>query len=85
MSSISTQANEIFNISIVFDAVSRRESVALSFATEHAMPTGFSGKLATERPNTRFPLPTLLFAVYRVKLIFLIFMPLLSKYLGMNL
>ena len=44
-----------------------RLSAALSSATQHAMPPEFgrnSGEL-----NTRFPLPTLLYAGYSVKLI----------------
>ena len=34
--------------------------VALSSATQHAMPPELDGKWGTECLNTRFPLPTLL-------------------------
>ena len=46
-----------------------RQSAALSSTTEHAMPPELDGKCGTECLNTRFPLPTLLCAVYSVKLI----------------
>ena len=68
--SISTQGDEIFiyiYISIFFALVSRT-SVALSSATQHAMPPEFGRKWGTECPNSRFPLPTPQCAGYSVKL-----------------
>ena len=41
--------------------------MALSSATQHAMPPELGGKWGTEYLNTRFPLPTLLCAGYSVK------------------
>ena len=41
------------------------------FATQHAMPPEFGRKWETECLNNRFPLPTLLYAGYSVKLIFI--------------
>ena len=49
------------------------QSMALSFATEHAMPLELGGKWGTEYLNTRFPLPNLLRAGYSVELIYLYF------------
>ena len=46
-----------------------RQSAALSSATQFAMPPEFGGKWETDCLITRFPLPTLLFAEYSVKLI----------------
>ena len=46
-----------------------RISAALSSTTHHAIPPEFGRKWGTECLNTRFPLPTLLCAGYRVKLI----------------
>ena len=51
-----------------FDLVSR-QNAALSTATQHAMPPESGRKLGKECLNTRFPLPTLLYAGYSVKLI----------------
>ena len=68
--SISTQRDEIF-VYIYFPISSlwcRGESAALSFATQHEMPSENGGKWGTECLNTRFPLPTLLCTGYSVKL-----------------
>ena len=46
-----------------------RQSTALSTATQYVMPPEFGTKWGTECLDTRFPLPTLLFAGYSVKLI----------------
>ena len=43
--------------------------MALSAATQYAKPSEFGGKCGTECLNIRFPLPTLLCAGYRQKLI----------------
>ena len=50
-----------------------RTSAALSSATQHAMPPVFGRKWGTECLNTRFPLPTLQWAGYSVKLIYLVY------------
>ena len=52
-----------------FFALVSRQSAALSFATEHAMPPEFCGKWGTVCLNTKFPMPALLYAGYSVKLI----------------
>ena len=46
----------------------RGESTALSSATQHAMSPEIGGKWGTECLNPTFPLPTLLYAGYSVKL-----------------
>ena len=46
-----------------------RPSAALSSVTQYAMPSEFGGKWETECLKTRFSLPTLMCAGYRVKLI----------------
>ena len=51
-----------------FFALVSRQSAVLSSATQLAMPPEFGGKWRTECLNTRFSLPTLLCAGYRVKL-----------------
>ena len=48
-----------------------RHSAALSCAKQHTTPTGFGGKWATQCLNTVFPLSTLLYSGYSVKLIYL--------------
>ena len=45
------------------------KSAALSSATQHAMPSEIGRKWETECLNTRFPVPSLLWAGYSVKLI----------------
>ena len=50
-----------------------RRNAALSSATPHAMSLEFGGNWGLECLNTKFSLPTLLYAVYSVKLIFLIY------------
>ena len=50
-----------------FDLVSRL-SEALSSTTQHAVPPEIGRKWETECLNTRFPMPTLLYAGYSVKL-----------------
>ena len=45
-----------------------RQSAALSPATQHTMPPELGGKWGTKCLNTRFSLPTLLYAGYSVKL-----------------
>ena len=57
------------NLYFHFFALVSRQSASLSSATQHAMPPEFGRKSGTECLNTRFPLPTLLCAGYRVKLI----------------
>ena len=52
-----------------FYALMSKQSVALSSATKHAMPPEFGRKWGTECLITSFPLPTLLYAGYSVKLI----------------
>ena len=52
-----------------FFALASRQSAAFSSATQHAMPPEFGRKWGTEWLNTRFLLPTLLYAGYSVKLI----------------
>ena len=47
-----------------------RQSEALSFATQQAMPPKFGGKWKTECLTTRFALPALLYAGYSMKLIY---------------
>ena len=47
------------------------QSAALSSATQHAMLPESCRKWGTECVDTRFPLPTLLFSGYSVKLIYL--------------
>ena len=65
-----------------FDPYSRRWNIYLNLyfhffalvsrqTTQHAMPPEFDRKWGTECLNTRFRLPTLLFAGYSVKLFFL--------------
>ena len=49
------------------------QNAALSSATQHAMPPEFGRKWGTECLNNRFPLPTLLYAGYSVKLIYYLF------------
>ena len=46
-----------------------RQSAALSSNIQYAMPLDFGRKWATECLNIMFPLPTLLYARYSVKLI----------------
>ena len=60
----------VFNIFISSFQSSResRQSAALSSAIQHALLPEFCGKLETECLNTRFLLPTLLFAGYSMKL-----------------
>ena len=62
--------NIYLNLYFRFFALVSRLSAALSSATQHAMPPEFGRKWGTECLNTRFPLPTLRCAGYRVKLIF---------------
>ena len=45
-----------------------RQSAAVTSATLHAMSPEFGGRWGAECLNTRFPLPTLLYARYSVKL-----------------
>ena len=52
----------------IFSLWCRGESAALSSATQHTMPPEIGGKWGTECLNTKFPLPTLLCAGYRMKL-----------------
>ena len=52
----------------IFALVPCQEAAALSSATQHTIPPEFGGKWATEDLITRFLLPTLLCAVYSVKL-----------------
>ena len=47
------------------------QSAALSSATQHAMPSELGGKWGTECLNARFPLPSLLWGVKLISLIFL--------------
>ena len=61
--------NIYLNLYFHFFALVSRLSAALSYATQHAMPPEFGRKWGTEYLNTRFPLPTLLYAGYSVKLI----------------
>ena len=61
----------LLNLYFHFFALLSRLSVALSSATQHAMPSEFGRKWGTECLNTRFSLPTLLYAGYSVKLIYL--------------
>ena len=42
--------------------------MSLSFATQNVMPPELGGKWGTECLNTKFPLPTLLYAGYSVQL-----------------
>ena len=58
-----------FKITIM---LTTRLKAALSSATQHTMPPEFGRKWGTECLNTRFPLPTLVCAGYRVKLIFML-------------
>ena len=61
--------NIYLNLYFHFFALVSRTSTALSSATQHAMPPEFGGKWGTECLITRFRLPTLQCAGYRVKLI----------------
>ena len=65
--------NIYLNLYFHFFALVSRQSAALRSATQHAKPPEFGRKLETECLNTRFPLPTLLCAGYRVKLIYFLF------------
>ena len=64
--------NIYLNLYFHFFALVSRQRAALSSATEHAIPPEFSGMWRTECLNTRFHLPTLLYAGYSVKLIYLL-------------
>ena len=67
--SIPTRGDEIFiYIYIFISPLWCQESAALTSANQNAMPPQIGGKWGTECLNTRFPLPTLLFAGYSVKL-----------------
>ena len=68
--SIPTRDDEIFIYIYIFTSSfwCRGENAALSYATQHAMPSEIGGKWGTECLNTRFPLPTLLCEEYSVKL-----------------
>ena len=50
-----SRGHDTFNIFIFFAMVTR-QSAALSFATQHAMPPEFGGKWLTKCLSTRFPL-----------------------------
>ena len=64
----------LLNVYFHFFALVSRQSAALSFATQHAMPSELGGKWGTECPNTRFSLLTLLCAGYSVKLIWFFYL-----------
>ena len=66
----SRKRNIYLHLYFHFFALVSRQIAALSTATQHAMPPELGGKWGTECLNTRFPLPTLLCAEYRQKLIF---------------
>ena len=57
------------NLFFHFFALVLRLRATLRFATQHAMPPEFGRQCGTECLNTRLPLPTLLCAIYSVKLI----------------
>ena len=61
--------NIYLNLYFHFFVLVSRLSTALSTATQHAMPPEFGRKWGTECVNTKLPLPTLLCALYSVKLI----------------
>ena len=66
----SRRCNVYLNLYFHFFALVSRQSSALSFASQHAMPPESGRKWGAECLNTRFPLPTMLCAGYSVKPIF---------------
>ena len=74
-SSIPTRGDEILlKFIFAFLRSDSRLSAALSSTTQHTMPSEFGRKWETECFNARFPLPTLQFAGYSVKLIYLFYL-----------
>ena len=69
----SRRLNIYLNLYFHFFPLVSRLSAALSSATQHAMPPEFGRKWRTECLNIKFPLPTLLYEGYSVKLIYLWF------------
>ena len=64
----SRKLNIYLHLYFHFFALVSRQNAELSSAIQHVMPTELGGKWKTECLKTRFPLPTLLYAGYSVKL-----------------
>ena len=62
--------NLYFEYITIYLILVSRLTVALSSATQHAMCPEFGRKWETECLNTRFPLPTEMYARYSVKLVY---------------
>ena len=70
------------NLYFRFLALVLRESAALSSLTQQATPLKFFEKWWLECPNTKFPLPTLVFAGYRMRLIYFSFLLIIILWLS---